>query len=280
MPRLTRRARRGGAVALVGTLAFVGALAFVPPAGAGTPGLVYGGARTPTGGNVWARGNWQLPRRTAKPVNPCHSQIVDPATLFEWPYEPPFDGGIYFVRVCGGVRSGWRWVPSPSALASYANATTLELPRVRPATAPGVRDEHVVGVPVWLWIDGSEWSMQLREFTVDGVKISIAATPRHVEWDMGDGHTVVCDGPGVPFDRARSVSEQHTDCSYTYQRANLPGRADRRFHVVARVVWWVAWSASDGAFADLGDAVMEQPFTVRVVEGQALLTGDTTGGRF
>ncbi|MFZ4585346.1 MAG: hypothetical protein ACOYNI_08975 [Acidimicrobiia bacterium] len=245
------------------------------PAGADSSGLTYGGARTPTGGTVWANGTWHTPGRPG--VSVCRNEIVDPSMLFQWPYEPPFEGGIYFVRVCAGVRSGWRWASAPSELATYANSRTLELPRVAPSTAPGVANEQLVGVPMWLWIDGSQWQAQRREFFFNGVQIGVVGFPVRVEWDMGDGSTVVCDGPGLPFDRARPVAVQHSDCTYTYLKSSLAGRSDQRFRVVARAVWSLQWFASEGPWQDLGEVVMEQPFSVRVVEAQALLTRSGTG---
>jgi len=244
---------------------------------ADSSGLSFGGARTPTGGSVWASGSW----RSSGPARgtPCRNEVVDPADLFQWPFEPPFDGGIYFVRVCAGVRSGWRWVAAPSDLASYVNSRTLELPRVEPSTAPGVADEILVGVPVWLWIDGANWMPQRREFFFDGVQIGIVGFHERVEWDMGDGNTVVCWDAGTPFDPARAADAQASSCAYRYEQTSLDGRSDQRFRVVARAVWSLQWFASEGPFQDLGEVVMEQPFSVRVVEAQALVVDNRTGGR-
>jgi hypothetical protein len=49
------------------------------------------------------------------------------------------------------------------------------------------------------------------------VSATITATPRSVRWDLGDGTTVECSGPGKPYDLSRPPEGQSTDCRHVYE---------------------------------------------------------------
>jgi hypothetical protein len=66
------------------------------------------------------------------------------------------------------------------------------------------------------------------------VTATATATPAKVVWDMGDGDSVTCDGPGTPY--SASDSNATTDCSYTWPQAG-------NYTVTATVYWSVTWTA-------------------------------------
>lgn len=230
------------------------------------------GARTPTGGSISAHHTNSGKGTPSTTPPPCRNEIVDPAELFAWPYEPPFEGGVYVRHSCYGEDLGWRWHLNAPPGFSYAQTRTLELPRVNARMAPVPTGDIVVGVPVHLWLDDPQWETQTKQMWIDGTRVDLQAVPRTIEWDMGDGTVITCDGPGTPFDPSRAASDQRPVCGYTYQSTSLHGARDQRFRVIARSVWHLQWWASNSALpSDLGDVVLEQPFSVRVIEAQALL---------
>ncbi|MGH9268455.1 MAG: hypothetical protein ACRD0D_09790 [Acidimicrobiales bacterium] len=117
----------------------------------------------------------------------------------------------------------------PSALAQRALSYT-------PLTAPGIglnpAGEQVVNVATWLWVDPALWSTQTATASVAGLSVTTTATPQRVIWDLGNGDSIVCGGPGTPYDSSKPESAQHTDCSYMYRRSSA-GRPDGRFVVTA-----------------------------------------------
>lgn len=130
--------------------------------------------------------------------------------------------------------------PDPEALRASAQEQ-LRLPTPHLAMSPP--GEQVVHVESWLWLDGAIWRPHSSSASAGGVTATVTAAPSRAVWDMGDGETVVCDGPGVPYDTSRSDAEQSTDCSYTY-RTSSAGRPGNAFPVTVTVEWQLSWSVT------------------------------------
>jgi hypothetical protein len=130
--------------------------------------------------------------------------------------------------------------------------------------------EQVVHMPTWMWVDPAAWAPVSATADAGAVAVTATATPTSVVWDMGNGDSVTCAGPGTPYDRARSVSAQRTTCSYTYRRSSS-GQPGQRFTVTATVLWDARWSATgiEGG-GDLGTMRTNASVRVRVAELQAL----------
>jgi hypothetical protein len=111
----------------------------------------------------------------------------------------------------------------------------------------------VVNLSSWLWINGQIWHSFSATATAGGLIVTAVATPETVSWTMGDGHTVVCNGPGTPYQPTISFSAQTTDCSYTYtsSSAGQPSADgdpnDGAFRVTAMISWTISWTVTGGA---------------------------------
>lgn len=143
----------------------------------------------------------------------------------------------------------------------------LELPQPQIATNPA--GDQLVGLPTWLWLTGG-WGPLSTSASIGGVTSTVTATPRHVDWDLGDGTSLRCDGPGVPYDPAARAASQTSDCATTFihTSASRPGGVHR---LTASVTYAVAWSANTGEGAELGDLTSESSVDVRVIEVQAVI---------
>lgn len=125
---------------------------------------------------------------------------------------------------------------------------SLQLPR--PALSFDPPLAAVVNLPTWLWIDPDLWHPFSVSATVGGVTATATAVPVSVAWDMGDGASLSCPGPGAVYRPALSPSAQQTDCAYTYtmSSAGQPSADgnpnDGSFAVTASVVWEVSWTAT------------------------------------
>lgn len=135
-------------------------------------------------------------------------------------------------------------------------------------TNPDPNRDQVVRVPTWLWVT-TAWAPVSATATAGDVTATVTATPNRVVWEMGDGHSVTCFGPGTRYDQSRPASEQSTDCSYTYQRTSV-GQPGERFQASATTFWTVTFTSNIGPGGSLGEVSDTSVFTLRVTQAQAL----------
>ena len=135
--------------------------------------------------------------------------------------------------------------------------------------APPSGSPQLVGVATWLWIDPGAWQDKTASASAGTVTATATAAPSKVVWDMGNGGSVTCDGPGTPY--SASDPNAATDCSYTWPQAGS-------YTVTATVYWSVSWTAVGAAGGgNLGlQAGPAAEIPVTVTESQAINT--PTGG--
>lgn len=195
------------------------------------------------------------------------------------PAQETGEDGAWYVWRCtdNDVRDAYYrppvWIPDaeepeaqgPSAAAVAERAyEQLRLPEPQVAASPA--GDQLVTVPTWLWLEG--WEPVSATASAGGVEVTATARPQSVEWDMGDGTTVTCDGPGTPYRDQGDPAEPSPDCGHTY-RTSSAGQQGEAFPVSARVTWTVSWSGAgqEGTFPGL---VTETSTSFRVLESQAL----------
>jgi hypothetical protein len=110
-------------------------------------------------------------------------------------------------------------------------------------TAPP-NGKAVVGLPVWMWADIPPllWNQQSTSKTVLLQKLSLSFQGGQVDWDMGDGHHVMCSTPGTAYTRPAPLAYKvysglpgpSPDCGYTYQTAG-------KYGITATVTWLIAF---------------------------------------
>ncbi len=174
--------------------------------------------------------------------------------------------------------------PAPQVLALQALANA-HVPAPRIGTAPPYRNDTVVGIATWLWIDPNQWHPLSASAAAGGLTVTATVTPTTVTWDMGEGHDkqpTVCHYPGTIYNTSIPDDIQHTDCSYVFQwaswdhRDDTPGTdADDLYHAHTTIDWQVTWAASDGEFGTLADLTSTTPFDLRVEDVQAVVCENT-----
>jgi len=154
----------------------------------------------------------------------------------------PGDGpGTWYRRICPDGTGVIVWAPhavDPVALAQQAfDEAAIPLPGIQ--LNPPADQEQVVNLETWMWVEG--WAPVTASATAGAVTVTVTATPTRVDWSMGDGGEVTCDGPGTAYDKSRSPDEQHTDCGYTYRHSSA-GQPDGAYIVEATSTWHVTWT--------------------------------------
>jgi hypothetical protein len=158
---------------------------------------------------------------------------------------------------------------NPVALAEQAaKQLPLGSPTIRMAPPTGAA--QLVGVATWLWTDLGAWQTLTATASAGTVTTTATATPTKVVWVMGDGHTLTCNGPGIPYDPSNPNGT--TDCSYTWSLAGS-------YQVTATVYWSVSWTAAGaaggGALGVQAGPAAQVPVTV--TESQAINTSSPGG---
>jgi hypothetical protein len=286
----------GTALGLVAATALAGA----EPAWAGDPGGQYGWTAaqasggqltvqaghtywTPPAGSSWANeGKSDPPPSTPGTTNPDEpygctytAQPSATATLGVGGAQP----GQWVFPECSGpgdvdpMPPVWVTGAQPNATAVQVDPVVVGQQAVKQLgfgsptieMAPPAGSPQLVGVSAWLWIDPGEWRTLTASASAGPVTATATATPAKVVWDMGDGDSVTCDGPGTAY--SASDPNATTDCSYTW-----PGPGS--FTITATVYWTVTWTATGApGGGNLGlQAGPPAQVPVTVTESQAINT--------
>jgi len=177
-------------------------------------------------------------------------------------------GGLVWLPTTGGAVP----LPPPEVLARQAvNQLQLSGPRV--VTSPPADRMQLVNVPTWLWLDRSSWAPVSATASVPGESVIATATPMSVTWVLGDGSTVVCEGPGTPYVAGGDPAAPSPDCGHTYLRSSA-GEPAGAFVVSATVSWGVSWSGA-GQSGTLPALTTTSTAQLRVGESQAINTSGT-----
>ena len=233
-------------------------------------GAIDGGTDEASPGPGSSSCSWE--RLTTSVVEGIWQQL-DPAeqptdvTAYEWYWVtcPDETGGEYTDLVPVPVPDP---TPVDPTILRDEAVDTLVLPGPTIGTSPS--GDQIVHVETWLWIDGAIWQPHEQSATAGAVTATVTAAPSRVAWDLGNGDTIVCNGPGSPYDPATAAEDQTTDCSYTYTSSSA-GRPGDAYQLSATVEWSVRWTVSGAAGGGALPALFTSaPTTVRVAELQAL----------
>lgn len=216
---------------------------------------------------------------------PMSWQAVPPNLLFETEQERlAQEGGSYVTRFCGegladaapGITRRYRPpgavgapVVDPIELATDALERT-PLPELQIAMAPASDIPQLVNLATFLWLPAEQWQPETVSASAGGVTSTVTATPTRVVWDMGQGDSVVCEGPGVPYRPELPDDQQPSDCSYTYPRSSA-GQPGQAYQVTATVEWETTWAVTGApGGGSLGTATSSSTTSVQVAELQSL----------
>jgi hypothetical protein len=190
------------------------------------------------------------------------------------------DGSVWACVLEQGYDEGthivtrWVWLPGepdtvvidPVTLAYRAVAAMqLAPPLVKSAPEPG--QVGLVNMPVWLWVDKTEntWGPIVRSASVPGLSVTAAAQVKAVNWSMGDGNIIRCEGAGTPYDESMGIKDS-PDCGHRYKKTSrqLPKCT---YPVTATAQWDITWQSTLG---DTGQISMTQQATTQLRIGEAV----------
>ncbi|WP_315097816.1 hypothetical protein [uncultured Cellulomonas sp.] len=212
----------------------------------------------------------------------CYMELADPQPpLGDAAWEGNTDGVIYRCMIPIPYSPSWWttyvWLataepgPDPREVAEDALAL-MQLRAGQIATNPPSPDGlSVVGLQTWLWIaDPDEHTVGpiTRSATAGAVTVTATARLDKVVWDMGDGRSTTCTGPGTPWSPTAGTHDSPT-CGHTY-RASSARQPDQRYTMTATSYWTIDWAGG----GETGTIQMDfaSDAQLRVAEVQALVT--------
>jgi hypothetical protein len=157
---------------------------------------------------------------------------------------------------------------NPAVLGRQA-ISRLNLPSPSIEMAPPTDRDQLVNVSTWLWIESTAWRSMSATAAAGPVSATATAAPAEVVWQMGDGHSVTCRGPGMPYDSSNSNGTSY--CSYTWTTSS-GSQPNGIYLVTATVYYQAAWTAA-GAPGSGSFGLVPGPsatVAVRVAESQAI----------
>ena len=200
----------------------------------------------------------------------------------QWP--PPKGYSWAFMQCVGGrvgaggslavlvnVATGAPLVTPQQLLQQALNE--LQIPTLRPHTAPPRGKDGLVGLPEWFWVPAGDWHPLSVTVTAGPVWATATASPTGLSFQPGGGLApVTCAGPGTAYDPAKSSAEQHSTCAFTYEQPSV-GQPGNAYQASIAVTWNVSWTGSGGTGGEV-DAGLVIPFqfAIPVAQGEALVS--------
>jgi hypothetical protein len=150
---------------------------------------------------------------------------------------------------------------------AYQAIAQMQLAPPRVKSAPGAGQVGLVNMPVWLWVVKSEntWGPIERQASVPGLSVTATARVKAVNWSMGDGKTIRCEGPGTAYSKDVGIKDS-PDCGHRYRKTS---RAQEKcqYKVTATAEWDITWQSTLG---DTGQISMTQQAATQLRIGEAV----------
>ena len=169
----------------------------------------------------------------------------------------------------GAVGPGGRAAgpPAPRVLAELAERL-LRLPYPVIRSSPATAAMQLTELPTWLWMAPGIWVPRSATASVPGESVTATATPVSAAWQMGDGHTVTCHGPGTAYTGSSSPASASPTCGYTYTQSSA-GQPSAAFRVRVTITWDITWHGG-GTTGTLPPLATVAAALFRVAESQAV----------
>lgn len=185
--------------------------------------------------------------------------------------------GLWWSCQTGGSVSVW-WVADGNApVDPVAVATTLKVQipyeLANAEIAPPPTYHTYISYKNWMWVDEAQWRTVSATESLRGATVTLSATPTYVSWDMGNGDTVSCAGPGRAWVTGMP-EDAPTNCSYAY--ASMVDPTGDTWTVTAQINYTLAWTCSGNCggqtSGDLGEqlAAAGDTTTITVYQRQTV----------
>lgn len=215
----------------------------------------------------------------------CYISILEPqppAGDPNWQGHEPGDGAVYNCYQPQTDLLITLWAkdqppnsgagPTPGEVAQIAiKQMDLTAINVGITPEPGEGNVGIVGMPVWLWAADPESRTVgpiSSSATAGGVTVTATARLHKLTWDMGDGTTLTCNGPGTPY-KASYGNTKSPDCGHSYEQSSST-ESGGTFTVTATSDWVITWEGA-GQTGTIRLSGLARSVQISVGEAQVLV---------
>ncbi|MFF3207719.1 ATP/GTP-binding protein [Streptomyces sp. NPDC002962] len=181
-----------------------------------------------------------------------------PAEFPAWKGADPKKNDLYFYGCTNGGldnQDGFVVLPTgpqppaaqvdPQVLAQRAvDSMTLLGPDIASPRAAG---KYTVGVPMWMWVNqgATTYGPNTASASAGGVTVTATAKVSKIVWQMGDGASVTCSGPGTSYQASAGMTQSPT-CGHVYSKTSSTAQ-NGKYPVAAASTWTIDWQGGGQA---------------------------------
>ena len=221
-----------------------------------------------SGGWWWVQA-WNAYAKLSDPQPPRSDPVWsgnDDGAVYDrglWMGNPALDPGL--INQAWSLTPPWVELPDPRVLAQQA-ITAMDLQAITigvvPEDVPG--SVGLLGLPTWMWAESPTDNTMgpiTRSASAGGYTVTATGRVQKIVWDMGDGASVTCTGPGTPYADSYMDFDSPT-CGHRYQQQG-------EHRVSARSHWVISWTG----MGQSGTIPLELADDTTITMGEAQVLG-------
>lgn len=208
----------------------------------------------------------------------CYFQEADPQPPPgdpRWEGHDPADGAVYDAYCPDNPNKNSQWFAQPPNGGAGVDPEVLAQQAVKKMrllgpdiASPRAAGRYTVGVPLWMWVNQSAttYGPQSASASAGGVTVTATAKVSQIVWQMGDGATVTCRGPGTVYQASAAMAESPT-CGHVYTKTSADAQGSK-YPVTATSTWAIDWEVTAGGGGQIGQLTQIQQSQTQVAIGE------------
>jgi hypothetical protein len=208
----------------------------------------------------------------------CYFKKADPQPAAgdpRWEGHDPADGAVYDAYCPDNPNMTSQWFAEPPGGAATVDPEVLAREAVKKMrllgpdiASPRAAGKYTVGVPVWMWVNQSATTYGPQSASASAGAVTVTATAKvsQIVWQMGDGATVTCHGPGTVYRTSVGMAESPT-CGHMYAKTSAAASGGR-YRLTATSTWTITWEVTVGPGGQNGQLTQTQQSQMQVAVGE------------
>ncbi|WP_371666381.1 ATP/GTP-binding protein [Streptomyces sp. NBC_00289] len=208
----------------------------------------------------------------------CYFQVAKPqppAGDPRWEGHDSKDGAVYDAYCPDNPNRTAQWFAQPPGGGAAVDPEVLAREAVKKMrllgpdiASPRAAGKYTVGVPMWMWVSRSAttYGPQSASASAGAVTVTATAEVSQIVWEMGDGATVTCHGPGTVYRASAGMAESPT-CGHVYSKTSATASGGE-YRLTATSTWTINWTVTAGGGGQTGQLTQTQQSQMQVAVGE------------